>query len=185
MLPRERAEKIINLGKAGWSVPAIAEHLGHSKPTIRDYLTGRRTPGVRAPRLSLLTDLLAGYCRQRLVDDPHLRPNTLFKEVAELGFAGSLRTFYREMTRLQPGPPAPRTLTWDSPQDPAEASRPFTSGLTRTPVLPRKIAPVNGETLISFLTRLATANHLTISEILAVLPAWFTTKRAFGLFLIY
>ena len=175
MLPRERAEKIISLGKAGWSVPAIAEHLGHSKPTIRDYLTGRRTPGVRVPRPSLLTDLLAGYCRQRLVEDPHLRPRTLFDEVIELGFTGSLRTFYRETTRLQPGPPVPRTLTRDSPQDPAE-TRPITSGLTRTPALPRQITPVNGETLISYLNRLAAANHLTISEILAVLPAWFTTK---------
>jgi len=176
MLPRERAEKIISLGRAGWSVPAIAAHLGHSEPTIRDYVTGRRTPGVRAPRLSLLTDLLADYCRQRLVEDPHLRPNTLFGEVIELGFTGSLRTFYREMNRLQAGPPAPRTITWDSPQDPAEATRPFTPGLTRTPVLPRQTALVNGETLVSYLNRLATANHLTISEVLGVLPAWFTTK---------
>jgi hypothetical protein len=176
MLPRERAEKILTLGQAGWSVPAIAAHLGHSKPTIRDYLTGRRTPGVRAPRPSLLTDLLAGYCRQRLVEDPHLRPNTLFDEVLELGFQGSLRTFYREMMRLQPGPAAPRTFTHSSPQNPAEASRPFAPGLTRTPVLPRQIAPVSGETLISYLNRLAAANHLTISEVLAVLPAWFTTK---------
>jgi hypothetical protein len=178
MLPRERAEKIISLGNAGWSVPAIAAQLGHSEPTIRDYLNGRRTPGVRAPRPSLLTDLLAGYCRQRLAEDPHLRPSTLFDEVIELGFKGSLRTFYREMTRLQPEQPAPPTPTWDSPQDPAEASRPFTPGLTRTPVLPRQITPVNGETLISYLNRLATANHLTTGEALAVLPAWFTTKTS-------
>lgn len=176
MLPRERAEKILTLGQAGWSVPAIAAHLGHSEPTIRDYLNGRRTPGIRAPRPSLLTDLLASYCRQRLVEDPHLRPSTLFNEVTELGFKGSRSTFYREMTQLQPEPPAPRTLPWDSPQDPVEAPRPFTSGLTRTPVLPRPITPVSGETLISYLNRLATANHLTTSEILAVLPAWFTTK---------
>lgn len=176
MLPRERAEKIISLGKAGWSVPAIAAQLGHSEPTIRAYLAGRRTPGIRAPRPSLLTDLFASYCRQRLVEDPHLRPSTLFNEVTELGFKGSRSTFYREMAQLQPGSPAPRTLTWDSPQNPAEVSRPFTPGTTRTPALPRQITPVNGETLISYLNRLATANHLTISEILAVLPAWFTTK---------
>jgi hypothetical protein len=56
MLPRDRAEKILTLGKAGWPVRAIAEQLGHSEPTIRDYLSGRTTPGVRAPRPNLLTD---------------------------------------------------------------------------------------------------------------------------------
>lgn len=31
MLPRERAEKIITLGEAGWSAQAIADQLGHSQ----------------------------------------------------------------------------------------------------------------------------------------------------------
>jgi DNA-binding NarL/FixJ family response regulator len=39
MLPRDRAEKILTLGKAGWPVRAIADQLGHSEPTIRGYLT--------------------------------------------------------------------------------------------------------------------------------------------------
>ena len=60
MLPRDRAEKILTLGKAGWPVRAIADQLGHSEPTIRGYLSGRTTPGARAPRPSLLTDPLAG-----------------------------------------------------------------------------------------------------------------------------
>ncbi|BCB84786.1 hypothetical protein Psuf_020990 [Phytohabitans suffuscus] len=34
-------------------------------------------------------------------------------------------------------------------------------------MLPRRVSPVSGETLTSYLTRLATANHLTVSEILA------------------
>jgi hypothetical protein len=178
MLPRDRAEKILTLGAAGWSVPAIAVHLGHSEQTIRDYLTGRRTPGVRAPRPSLLTDLLAGYCRQRFAQDPHLRPSTLFTEVTELGFAGSLRTFYRELTQrrlalsshAQP-PPIPQGT-----RDPDKVSRPSFPTPARTPVLPRRVTPVTGETLTSYLTRLATANHLSIGEVLAVLPTWFTTK---------
>ena len=32
----------------GWSISAIARHLGRDRKTIRDYLTGRRTPGERA-----------------------------------------------------------------------------------------------------------------------------------------
>ncbi|MGI5243311.1 TniQ family protein [Dactylosporangium sp. CA-139066] len=43
-------------------------------------------------------------------------------------------------------------------------------------MLPRRVSPVSGETLTAYLARLATVNHLTVSEILTVLPTWFTTK---------
>jgi hypothetical protein len=178
MLPQDRAEKILTLGKAGWSVRAIAEHLGHSQPTIRDYLNGGRTPGLRAPQPSLLTDPFVGYCRQRFTEDAHLRPSTLFNEVIGLGFKASRSTFYRELNlrRLAPRrhlqPPAQQA----APREPAEIPRPGVHTPTRTPVLPRRITPVTEETLVSYLTRIAAGNHLTISEILAVLPAWFTTK---------
>jgi hypothetical protein len=178
MLPRDRAEKILTLGAAGWTVPAIAAHLGHSEPTIRDYLTGRKTPGVRAPRPSLLTDLFASYCRQRFAEDPHLRPSTLFNEVTELGFKASRSTFYRELTqrRLAPSSHAQSPTQQAATQDPDELSRPAYPTPARTPVLPRPVTPVAGEALAFYLTRLAAANHLTIGEVLAVLPAWFTTK---------
>jgi hypothetical protein len=45
MLPRDRAEKIITLSQAGWPVKDIAGQLGHAPQTIRDYLSGDRTPG--------------------------------------------------------------------------------------------------------------------------------------------
>ena len=173
MLPKDRAEKILTLGEAGWSVHAIADQFGHSEQTIRDYLTGRKTPGVRAPRPSLLTDPLANYCRQRFAEDPHLRPSTLFGEVTELGFKASRSTFYRELTERRL---APRSLTQQARQDLTETSRTVAPTPTHSPVLPRHVRPVTGETLISYLTRLATANHLTTSEVLAVLPGWFTTK---------
>src|SRR5688500_13485950 len=117
MLPQDRAEKILALSEAGWSVRAIADQLGHSQQTIRGYLNGHRTPGVRAPRPRLLTDPLADYCRQRLSEDPHLRPSTLFNEVLELGFSGSRATFYRELAQRQLSPPD----HWRPParQDPA------------------------------------------------------------------
>jgi hypothetical protein len=178
MLSRDRAEKILTLGAAGWSVPAIADQLGHSEQTVRDYLAGRRTPGARAPRPSLFTDLIAGYCRQRFAEDPHLRPSTLFTEVTELGFKASRSTFYRELTqrRLAPSSHAQSPTQQATTQDPDEMSRSAFPTPARTPVLPRRVTPVTGEALISYLTRLAAANHLTIGEVLAVLPAWFTTK---------
>jgi hypothetical protein len=178
MLPRDRAEKILTLGKAGWSVRAIADQLGHSEPTIRDYLNGRRTPGVRAPRPSRLTDLFVGYCRQRFAEDPHLRPSTLFNEVTELGFQASRSTFYRELTQRRLSPPGHRQSPpqEDPPLNLAGMSRPLVHPPEHAPVLPRPVTPVTGEALISYLTRLAHANHLTVTEVLAVLPSWFSTK---------
>ena len=110
MLPRDRAELILALGQAGWSVDAIAGQLGYSPTTIRSYLTGRTKPGVRTARPRLLTDALADYSRQRLTEDPQLRPHALFNELKELGFQASKATFYRETQQLrqpveQPSPP--------------------------------------------------------------------------------
>lgn len=119
MLSQDRAAQILSLGKAGWSVRAIADQLGHSQVTIRAYLNGRRTPGRRIPRTSLFTDSLANYCRQRLAEDPHLRPSTLFGEVIELGFSGSRATFYRAvpLRRLPPlnGKPQPSSTRQPPP----------------------------------------------------------------------
>lgn len=177
MLPRDRAEQILTLSQAGWSVRAIADQLGHSPQTIRDYLSGRRTPGIRAPRPSLLTDALADYCRQRLAQDPHLRPSALFNEVTELGFRASRSTFYRELAQRRLSPSHRQSLTrQDPPQDPVGMLRPSVHTPEHALVLPRRVAPITGETLVSYLTRLAHANHLTITEVLAVLPAWFSTK---------
>lgn len=175
MLPRERAEKILTLHAAGWPVQAIADHIGHSHQTVRDYINGRRTPGIRAPRPSLLTDPLASYCRQRLAEDPHLRTSVLFKEVADLGFQGSRATLYRELKRRH-RLLVPADRQEEPPQVPSGMSRTLTRRHERTPVLPQRVAPIAGETLNSYLARIAQANHLTGTEVLAVLPTWFSTK---------
>jgi hypothetical protein len=177
MLSQDRAEQILALGNAGWSVRAIADQLGHSQPTIRDYLNGRRTPGLRARRPSRLTDPLANYCRQRLAEDPHLRPNTLFTEVIELGFSGGRSTFYREIALRRLRPDHSQPSAQQTPAcDPTNTPRTLVPRPERTPVLPRPVAPITGETLNSYLTRLAHANHLNLTEVLAVLPTWFSTK---------
>nr|EJJ02228.1 hypothetical protein JVH1_0252 [Rhodococcus sp. JVH1] len=43
-------------------------------------------------------------------------------------------------------------------------------------MLPRPVAPITGQTLSSYLPRLARTNHLTLTEVLATLPSWFSTK---------
>jgi hypothetical protein len=178
MLPPERVQQIFTLRAAGMPVRAIARQLGHSPQTVRDYLHQRRTPGVRAvSRSDLFTSVFADYCRQRFAEDPHLQSSALLGELTELGFRGSQRTFYRGLTShrlLPPGRQRPQARD-QAPQD--------TPGIPRlpdtrqpTPVLPRPVTPITGEALISYLNRLAHTNHLTLTEVLTVLPTWFSTK---------
>jgi len=175
MLSAARVRQIFTLSAAGMPVRAIARQLGHSPQTVRAYLHQRRTPGVRAvSRPGLFTDLFADYCRQRLAEDPDLRPSSLFRELTGLGFGGSRSTFYRGLTRrlLSPSGHRPSQAREQTPPGPPVIFRlPSCS-----PVLPRSVTPVTGEALISYLTRLACANHLTLTEVLAVLPPWFSTK---------
>ncbi len=89
MLTWENCVEAQALRAKGWSISAIATHVGHDRKTIRAYLNGERRPGERAPaRAEAMADFL-GYCRQRLADDRHLWLTTLFDEVVELGFTGS------------------------------------------------------------------------------------------------
>ncbi len=179
MLPADRVQQIFALRAAGLSVRAIAKQFGHSPQTVRDYLHRRRTPGVRAvSRPHLLTDLFADYCRQRFAEDPHLRPSSLFNELTELGFQGSRSTFYRGLTRRLLSPPGGRRSQTreQTPQGTSGTSRLPAHAPQHAPVLPRSVAPITGEALISYLTRLACANHLTLTEVLTILPSWFSTK---------
>ena len=83
----------------GWSISAIASHLGHDRKTIRAYLNGERRPGERRPARAEAMEEFLGYCRQRLADDPHLWSTTLFDEVVGLGFTGSYQAFTASVRR--------------------------------------------------------------------------------------
>src|SRR5665811_129927 len=108
MLTREDDIDVHALRRQGWTISAIARHLGRDRKTIRAYLAGREA-GVRAPRSLLdLFEVFAPYCAQRLGDDPHLWASTLFDELVELGYEGS----YPTMTRQRAGGGArPRTCS--------------------------------------------------------------------------
>jgi transposase len=104
MLTWENCVEAQALRTRGWTITAIADHLGRDRKTIRAYLTGRRRPGERKPaRAEAMSDFL-DYCRQRLVDDPHLWSTTLFDEVVELGFAGSYQAFTASLRRHEVRP---------------------------------------------------------------------------------
>jgi transposase len=91
------------LRRQGWSISAIARHLGHDRKTIRAYLNGERVSGYRRQSPDAFMPFLE-YCRQRLSDDPHLWASTLFEEVVELGYAGGYSTFTRALRRYQARP---------------------------------------------------------------------------------
>jgi transposase len=77
------------LRRRGWSISAIARHLGHDRKTVRAYLRGDRVPGRRASRGPDVVAPFVEYCRIRLADDPHLWASALLDELRELGYAGS------------------------------------------------------------------------------------------------
>jgi hypothetical protein len=172
MLPRERAEQILADYAAGTPVRAIARTYRHSANTVRDYVHGRRTPGEPAARADEF-EPFAAYCRQRLADDPHLRARALLAEVSRAGFRGGTSTFYRalERHRVQPHPCPDCHIARISGYAPLTAAP-----QPRPSPLPRPAAPVTGETLASFLGRLAAANHTTPGALLEILPPWFGVK---------
>ncbi|WP_371582124.1 hypothetical protein [Streptomyces sp. NBC_01314] len=72
------------LRRQGWTISAIARHLGRDRKTIRAYLNGDQVPGQRRQSPDAFVPFLQ-YCRQRLDDDPHLWASTQFDEVRDLG----------------------------------------------------------------------------------------------------
>jgi transposase len=95
MLTWENNVEATALRNQGWTISAIARHLGHDRKTIRDYLDGKRTPGERASSGPDPFEEFAQYAKIRLADDPHLWATTLFDEVVALGYAGSYPSFTR------------------------------------------------------------------------------------------
>jgi transposase len=95
MLTWENDVEASALRSQGWTISAIARHLGHDRKTIRDYLDGKRTPGERASSRTDPFEEFAEYCKIRLTDDPHLWATALFDEVVALGYGGSYPSFTR------------------------------------------------------------------------------------------
>ncbi len=97
MLTQEDDVDAHALRKRGWSISAIARHLDRDRKTISAYLNGDRTAGIRAPAGEDRFERFVDYCRERLVEDPHLWAMTLFDEVVGLGFDQSYPTFTRQL----------------------------------------------------------------------------------------
>lgn len=104
MLTWEDDVEATALRKQGWTISAIAKHLGRDRRTIRSYLNGERTPGQRVRTQPDRFEPYADYAGIRLADDPHLWGSALFDEVVALGYPGSYPSFTRALRqrRLRP-----------------------------------------------------------------------------------
>jgi hypothetical protein len=92
------------LAKRGWSISAIARHVGRDRKTVRAYLRGDRTPGQRRPAKPDDFEPFVAYVRVRFDEDPHLWATTLFDELVGLGFARSYPSFTRQLRARQHRP---------------------------------------------------------------------------------
>ena len=97
MLTREEDVDAHALHRRGWTISAIARHLGRDRETIRADLAGDRVADVRRSAGVDRFDVFVDYCRERLVEDPHLWALTLFDEVVALGYDRSYPTFTRQL----------------------------------------------------------------------------------------
>ena len=60
MLAQEESVEVHALRKRGWSISAIARHVGRDRKTVRAHLTGEHVPGRRRPAESVR--YLRGLC---------------------------------------------------------------------------------------------------------------------------
>jgi len=79
----------------GWSISAIARHLGINRETVRNHLNGSVVAGERRRSEPDVFEEYVPYLRARLTEDPHVWATALYDEVTALGFALSYQSFTR------------------------------------------------------------------------------------------
>jgi transposase len=89
--------EITALRKRGWSYAAIGRHTGRDWRTVKDYLEGKRQPGVRRQAEPSALERFAPYLRARLAEDPHVWASALYDEASELGYPCSYPSFARQL----------------------------------------------------------------------------------------
>jgi transposase len=97
MLTWEEDVELHALHKQGWTISAIARHTGRKRRTIRNYINGVTTPGIRKPAREDPFEPFVEYVTCRLAEDPHLWARTLCDELEELGYRLSYPTLTRQI----------------------------------------------------------------------------------------
>jgi len=99
MLTQGEDVEVHALAKRGWSISAIARHVGRDRKTVRAYVEGERQPGVRRKAAPDPLEPFIGYLAARFLDDKHLWLTALFDEVVPLGYELSYPSFVRGVRR--------------------------------------------------------------------------------------
>jgi transposase len=97
MLTGDEDMQATALRSRGWSISAIARHLGRDRKTVRAYLSGERVAGERKRSEPDPFVTVAAYVAQRLADDAHVWASALYDEVAALGYPLSYQSFTRSL----------------------------------------------------------------------------------------
>src|SRR6266508_2692386 len=138
MLAQEEHVEAKALKEQGWSISAIARHLGRDRKTIRTSLSPGHAPEGRTRSTDPFARFVP-YTTQRLKEDPHLQLSVLLREVRALGFASSYQTLTREVRArsLRPHCEACAGVkgraTIDIPHDPGHETQWDWLELTETP----------------------------------------------------
>ncbi|GAA4402225.1 hypothetical protein GCM10023147_42550 [Tsukamurella soli] len=98
------------LRKQGWTISAIARHLGRDRKTVRNYLNGVTEPGVRRREEDPFEPFVE-YVTSRLLEDPHLWAQTLFDELVEMRFEQSYSSLTRQIRERGLRPTCPQCTT--------------------------------------------------------------------------
>lgn len=101
MFTQEEDVEAFALRKRGWTIAAIARHLGRDRKTVRGYLNGDRQPGQRASSGPNGFAPYAEYVHARLREDPHVWATALYDEIRRLGFDRSYPRFTAALRRGQ------------------------------------------------------------------------------------
>jgi transposase len=87
MLTWEEEVEAAALRKQGWSISAIARHLGRDRKTIRAYLTGAREPGTRKRATPDPFAPFIPYITTRLQEDPPRLPTRPARKSSGTGWS--------------------------------------------------------------------------------------------------
>jgi transposase len=101
MLTWEEDVEVSALHHRGWTISAIARHLGRSRTTIRAYVRGERQPGERRRSVPDPLAPYLAYVSERLREDPHVWATALWDEVRGLGYSGAYSSFTEAIRRRQ------------------------------------------------------------------------------------
>ena len=117
MLTEEDDVEIHALARRGWSVSAIARHMGRDRKTVRKYIERGLEPpsyGPRKPRARRLEPFEA-YLRQRVVAYPGLTASRLLREIREHGYGGGYSAVTDFLREVRPSPTAPFEVRFETP----------------------------------------------------------------------